>query len=188
MRDWVRLKHYEGVRWPLEKDDVTPEKIVSLREVLRQQRQVGLILQRENEAMDTVLVQLKALVSAGGGLGVLGANQKKRKDTTPLSTTAEFSASQLPGLKVLIHDLRAKMAVLPASAEELRVKDVPGSTSDEQRRRYVEGVAKRAVRENLGRDERDETGLGAARTIGEIRALERLVGSGEKDSSEDDVD
>lgn len=187
MRDSIRLKHYEGVKWPLGEDDVTPEKIGERREELRREREVGLVLERENEGMDCVLMQLRDLVKSEGALGFLAAGGK-RTDTTPLSTTAEFSASQLPGLKVLIRELRAKMALLPDSVEELRVRDVPGSTSDEERRRYVEGVAKRAVRENLGRSERSESGLGSRRTIGEVRALERLVGDGGRDGSEADVD
>ena len=196
VESFVRLAHYEGLQWPVvdgaagndDDSSVTLERVGRLRRSLRAERELGLALEKENKAMDTVLVQLRALTAKDGGLGVVLDNGSKQ-GVQPLVTTAQFSTSQMPGLQTLLVDLRAKMALLPATAEELRKRNIARATSEEERRRYVESVAKRAVRENLGSDVSGERELGPMRSMAEVEALEALIhGIVEKGSDGDDDD
>ena len=189
---FVRLAHYEGLEWPVS-DVTTLEKVAGLRRWLRAERELGLALEKEGRAMDGVLVQLRALTAGEGGLGVV-LGDGLGQGVQSLTTTAQFSTSQLPGLRVLLADLRAKMALLPATAEELRRRNVGRAAGEEERRRYVERVAKRAVREKLGSDVSGEHALGPMRSMAEVEALEALIhgivkeGKDGDDEDEDDVD
>jgi kinetochore protein Mis12/MTW1 len=113
-------------------------------------------------------------------LSTASPSKAKSSTQTPLTTTAEFTTSQLPSLKNLLAELKPKLASLPGSEAELRERHLQGDRVSDERKRYVENVARRAVRDTVGsvRSRGEERELGALRFGSEVSGIEGLAGRG----------
>ena len=98
--------------------------------------------------------------------------------SAPLATAAGFATSQLPALRALLAELRPRARALAAAAAE--DPGLAGGGEADERREYIESTSRRVVMDAVGAAEGEEegTGLGREVTMEDVRALEKVVGSG----------
>ena len=186
---WMRLGHYKGLHLPLEKDTPTPERVMELRRRVLETRKLNRGLKVARGKNEALLGHLRELLlppeqqqastgrndgehqenSAPSSLAFLTSNPLHTK----LTTTAQFTASQLPALRDALHRLRPLLHITPEEA----VKNTQGegeSGSREERRGYIEGRVRRVIqKERLGGAGRLEGGAMVGEE--EVRGLEILV-------------
>ncbi|MCJ1320060.1 hypothetical protein MMC15_005397 [Xylographa vitiligo] len=195
---WVRLAHYGDLTLPLPASAPTPASVLALRRKLQETSKLNLALEHEHARNTALLSQLHSLVGqpspptaeddtssplpSSAPLSFL-APHMAGAPSHPLSTSAQFTVSQLPALRALVAELRPKLASLPSAAERI---DWDGG--NEQRREYIDGVVRRVVREHGVGEE--SGGRDAGRTVAgeEVRDLEGVVqamGMGREDGMEE---
>ncbi|KAF6231784.1 hypothetical protein HO173_010086 [Letharia columbiana] len=184
---WMRLAHYEDIQLPISSSAPTPESILLLRRKLQETRKLNLALRSTHARNATLISQLNTLLSPptaadGPSLAFLTSHTNpaaqslnlsfspSSKDTTPLTTNAQFATSQLPALKKLVAELRPKMQ---------EVREGPGGKVDwdgerEKRRAYIESGVRRHV--GVGRENGEAVG-GEIRARDEVEGLEAVVGA-----------
>ncbi|MCJ1285847.1 hypothetical protein MMC26_005189 [Xylographa opegraphella] len=194
---WVRLAHYGDLTLPLPASAPTPASVLALRRKLQETNKLNLALEHEHACNTALLSELHALI--GHPSKAKGEDEAKSSPpdpaplsflaphmagapSQPLSTSAQFTASQLPALRTLVAELRPKLTSLPSAAER-----VDWDSGKEQRREYIDGVVRRVVSENGVGEESGERDLGRTVAGEEVRDLEGVVqamGSGGEDVME----
>ncbi|MCJ1479099.1 hypothetical protein MMC13_007783 [Lambiella insularis] len=195
---WVRLAHYGDLTFPISPSAPTPTSILNLRRKLQETQKLNLALEHEHAGNAALLSQLRSLV------GEAASTKKEEADTKPpalssgpfnflsshmagipsrpLTTSAQFTAAQLPALRSLVAELRPKLASLPSAS-----KTVDWESDAEQRREYIDGIARRVVSEHRVAEE--SAGPEMKRRIAgeEVRDLEGIVHAmgGEEDVMEE---
>lgn len=191
------MLHEQDLALPIPVSAPTPASILRLRRKLQETQKLNLVLEAEHAHNAALLSQLHSLVGQP-------ATTKREDDTQspapcstpfgfltphvasaalrPLTTSARFTAAQLPALRSLVAELRPKVASLPSEAET-----VDWESSTEQRREYVDGMVRRAVSDHGVAEEGG--GADLKRRVGgeEVRDLERVVHAmgGEEDMMEE---
>ena len=175
---------------PLPASAPTAESILALRHKLQEAQKVNLALEHEHARHAALLSQLQSLVgqspiqshvqtktedghssppSSDAPLSFL-ASQLTGTSPYPFTTSAQFTTAQLPALRALVAELRPQIATLRATLEQ-----VDGQSGRERRRGYIDGVARRVVRESGVEDRGEELELGRRVVGDEVRNLEDIV-------------
>ena len=181
----------------------TPASILALRQQLAASRDLNLALEDANARATRLLSDVHSLLTptspdapssapSAGALSFLtphvvpakagepkaaGGKGKSSPAAAPLATAAGFATSQLPALQALLAELRPRARALAAVAAD---PPAAGGGDADERRAYIEGTSRRVVRELVGAVEGEEEGAGVGRdvTMEDVRALEKMVGSG----------
>ncbi|KAL9004447.1 MAG: hypothetical protein Q9188_002746 [Gyalolechia gomerana] len=202
---WMRLSHYEGLTLPLPSTTPTPESVLALRRKVQETRKLNLSLRNTHASNETIVAQLKSLLSASKPKTEAQASPPSTIDPSLAFLTSHPSATTL-GLSIApptsFAPVNAKdnnyspletstqffISQLPAlrqALEELkpRLKSLPEKIGDgdwesrrEERRAYIEGRVRKVV-----------DGIGVGRVSGdarrgvrvgreEVRDLEGVVG------------
>jgi kinetochore protein Mis12/MTW1 len=203
-RDWIRLAHYEGLDFtPPREGDPTVESVTALRRKLHASQRLNTMLHTEKARNDALLEKLRGALGRGGKLKAGSTKQeggtseeaspfgflRNRGDLagsdghTPLTTTTDFTLSQLQSLRALSASLRN---ILPAINPSL--DDADGSSSSRknwrrERMEYVEGATRKHLEQvrGLELDKAGEVrdgewqGEGRAFGKGEVEGLEKVV-------------
>ncbi|KUJ21068.1 uncharacterized protein LY89DRAFT_577222 [Mollisia scopiformis] len=196
VRDWVRLSHYEGLTFTQDKDAPNSESVTLLRKKLRETQKLHALLRAEKARNEATINALKALV----------LNQATKKEDVdgetypafaflqnkgelmgdgkqPVTTTAEFTLSQVPSLKSLLDNLEPRLEQLANGNGE---EGLVGEDQKSWRRERLEFIEKETRRhmENVRGLELGEMGevrdgewQGEGRKLGkgEVEDLERVV-------------
>lgn len=197
LRPHVRLAHYHGLDFAAAEQEDAPsvESVTALRRKVQASQRLNLVLQREQARNDALLKTLREVA------GVKKADVKQEEDAsepstfgflqdkavlssigsqTPITTTTEFTVSQLTALRALSTSLRSLLPDLssPLSGESSRTK-----TWRRERAEYVEQSSRKYL-ENTGGLElgaqgevRDGEYQGEGRNLsrGEVEGLEKVV-------------
>ncbi|CAD6575085.1 MAG: hypothetical protein ASARMPREDX12_007085 [Alectoria sarmentosa] len=183
---WMRLAHYEDIQLPISSSAPTPESILLLRRKLQETRKLNLALRSTHTRNASLVTQLNTLLSPATAedspsLAFLTSHTNpaaqslnlsfspSSKDATPLTTNAQFTASQLPALRKLVAELRPKMQ----EVKEGLGSKVDGEGKREERRAYIESGVRRVV--GTGREDGEAVG-GEMRARDEVEGLEAVVG------------
>jgi len=177
---------------PLSPSAPTPDSILTLRRKLQETQKLNLALEHENARHSALLSQVRSLLgqppdsspartkvedshtpsaSSAAPFGFL-ASHVYGAQSHPLSTSAQFTAAQLPALQALLAKLKLKLNTLPAVMGQL-----DWESGREQRRDYIDGVVRRVVRENGVEEVVEERELGRRVAGEEVRDLESIVTS-----------
>jgi kinetochore protein Mis12/MTW1 len=201
VRDWVRLSHYEGLKFTNDVDPDAPsaESIVLQRRKLRETQKLHSLLLAETAKNDTTIATLKALLTSRAPKGESKTHTEtgyptfaflqNKGDLTgdalhPIGATTSFTLSQLPALKALLQDLRPRLLAL----EDGGVKN--GTIGEEvkswrrERLEFVERETRRHLETVRGLElgemgeVRDGEWQKEGRHLGkgEVEDLERVVG------------
>ena len=183
---------------PLPASAPTPASILTLRRKLQETHKLNLALEHEHARNTALLSQLhsltgrpdpanpeddtKAPLPGPAPLSFLVPHIASAP-SLPLSTSAQFTVSQLPALRALVAELRPKLASLPSAAERTN-----WDGGKEQRREYIDGVVRRVVSEHGVGEESGERDVGRRVAGEEVRDLEGVVqglGAGGEDAMEE---
>ncbi|OAA34405.1 Centromere protein Mis12 [Metarhizium rileyi] len=200
---FMRLSHYEGLDLSANNPDKpTMESLNALRRRLHASQKLHIALEAESARNDALLHKLKralglsappqdAVKQEGDGAqenndNVLGFLREKGTleqggTTKPITTTAEFTLSQLNSLRSLSDSLRA---LLPDLAVET---DQDADRADEswrrQRAEYIEGASRKYLERSRGLElgphgevrDGDWQAGGRSVTRGEVEGLENIA-------------
>ncbi|KAE8451199.1 hypothetical protein EG329_004363 [Mollisiaceae sp. DMI_Dod_QoI] len=196
VRDWVRLSHYEGLSFTHDKDAPNTESVTLLRRKLRETQKLHVLLRAEKARNEATIKALKALVlnqaakkeDVDGEMYPAFAFLQNKGELMgdgkqPVTTTTEFTLSQVPGLKSLLDGLEPRLEELASG------KGKGGLVGEDQkswRRERLEFIEKETRRhmENVRGLELGELGevrdgewQGEGRKLGkgEVEDLERVV-------------
>lgn len=209
VRDWVRLSHYEGLSFAQDKDAPNTESITLLRRKLRETQKLHALLRAESARNEATIKALRALVAyqdakkedVDGETYPAFAFLQNRGELTgdvkqPVTTTTEFTLSQVPGLESLLENLEPKLTELMSGDGK---EGLVGEDQKSWRRERLEFVEKETRRhmENVRGLELGEMGevrdgewQGEGRKLGkgEVEDLERVMGmvGGEGDPMDQD--
>jgi kinetochore protein Mis12/MTW1 len=190
LEKWMRLAHYENLDLPLPSSAPTPTSIHSLRRKLQEIQRLNLALEHEHASNEALLRSLQSLIAppASQPSSTTKADESSAPfsflssslDTAsahPNSTSAKFTASQLPALKEMVAELKPKIANIDSMVEKM---DRDGK--QQARRNYIDGTVRRVVKEQLGEigDADEEMGLGRRAGADEVESLETTAGSLDK--------
>ncbi|MCJ1439354.1 hypothetical protein MMC27_008746 [Xylographa pallens] len=182
---WVRLAHYGDLTLPLPASAPTSASVVALRRKLQETNKLNLALEHEHARNTALLSQLHSLIgqqsqpkveddakSPLGNSAPLSflAPHIASAPSHPLSTSAQFTVSQLPALRALVAELRPKLVSLPSA-----VGKIDWDGGKEQRREYIDGVVRRVVSENGVGEESGERDVGRTVAGEEVWDLEGVV-------------
>ncbi|MCJ1247074.1 hypothetical protein MMC30_004285 [Trapelia coarctata] len=189
---WIRLAHYRDLTLPLSPSAPTPDSILALRRKLQETQKLNLALEHEHARHSALLSQVRSLLgqppnpspaptkvedghspsSPSAAPFEFLASHVSGAQSRPLSTSAQFTAAQLPALRALLAKLKPKLSTLPPVMGQL-----DWESGRELRRDYIDGVVRRVVRENGVEEVVEERELGR-RVVGEeVRDLESIVNS-----------
>ncbi|KAL2038965.1 hypothetical protein N7G274_008305 [Stereocaulon virgatum] len=186
---WMRLGHYENLQLPLSPSAPTPESILLLRRKLQETRKLKQALRTTHDQNAALIMKLSSLLApptsaVTSDLSSLAfltspanvaaqtlnlSSSPSSKDLKPLTTNAQFAASQLPALRQLVADLRPKIHSLKEGVGE----KVDWESRREERRTYIEAGTRNIVF-RTGVVEGEEVG-GERRTREEVEGLEGVV-------------
>ncbi|MCJ1327775.1 hypothetical protein MMC10_004450 [Thelotrema lepadinum] len=229
---WVVLGHYENIHLPSHSSQTTtPSSISHLRAELQAEQSLNLALEAEAAQTSTLLNDLKKFLPPSQSQQQLSAPTSQNQQNGPslsflspppstksslpakLTPTAQFTTSQLSGLRTLLSTLKTKMSALPplstSSTTSTSSSALPGNASEQidwestapgaakrqaarkERRKYMESTARRVVRDTVGAGAGGISGvegdLGAERGVGEVGGVEEVLGPrGDDDEMEVD--
>jgi kinetochore protein Mis12/MTW1 len=173
VKDWIRLRHYEGLNFNMPPDAPTLESITLQRRKFQESQRLHRLLEAEVARNASLIAQLKSVISNTSSTTVmktepsetdLDAEQKQPPSSlafisqkgdlvnssasTPLSTTTAFALSQLPSMRALLAELRPQMKTLaspqPPKDSNLAEGGEEGEPSwRRQRLEHVETLTKR---------------------------------------------
>lgn len=139
VRDWVRLRHYDGLKLePRGEDEATVESVMLLRGKVQESMRLHRLLEAEVARNSRLIDELRAVTSMAGTKTEMQKEVKKEdvgeekeqnskaslaflsqtgdlnqsSKTTPLTTTTHFALSQLPAMRALVSDLRPQLSAL----------------------------------------------------------------------------
>lgn len=141
--NWIRLRHYEGITYPLPQDAPSPEAIQILRKKVMASRSVSRLLTTEYSRNEAMLAQLKSILSPKAEDDSLpnisfltkSSSQTPFSGQEPLTTSTKFALSQMPALKTTLAELKSKLATL--QNVELNSNSIKDERREE-RREYIE--------------------------------------------------
>lgn len=202
VRDWVRLSHHEGMSFAETErengDGATGESVRVQVKKLRETVKLQAVLRREVERNEATIEALRPLL--GKSSGTITKKEDEEREVVdpafgflldrgelagPITTTAEFTVSQLPALKALLADLGPRVEGLVGGGGDGGA--LVGEEEKSWRRERVEFVEREARRHlesvrglELGEmgEVRDGEWQGEGRKLGkqEVEDLERVVG------------
>ncbi|KAH9222691.1 Mis12 protein-domain-containing protein, partial [Leptodontidium sp. 2 PMI_412] len=127
VRDWVRLSHYEGLNFVQDEQAPNTESVTLQRRKLRETQKLHALLRAETARNEATIRSLKGLLlnqveKREPGLEEAQTSApfaflQKRGELTgdvkhPVTTTTEFTISQLPALKSLLDNLKPRLGEL----------------------------------------------------------------------------
>ncbi|KAL2074705.1 hypothetical protein VTL71DRAFT_8484 [Oculimacula yallundae] len=204
VRDWVRLSHYEGLSFVQDEQAPNAESVREQRRRLRETLKLRALLGAEKARNEATIRSLKGLLlnqsrnqvekrepgleeeqTTGAPFAFLQQKGELMGDVQhPVTTTTEFTISQLPALKSLLENLRPRLGELANGGGS---EGLVGEEEKSWRRERLEFVEKETRRhlENVRGLElgdmgevRDGEWQGEGRKLGkgEVEDLERVVG------------
>lgn len=204
---YVRLSHYEGLDFGAVPDRPTVESVTALRRRVQASQRLHVALEAERANNDALLGKLRAALGVKGqGAGVKKEEGEVEKSAfgflgektgleeggseKPITTTTEFTLSQLQALRSLSESLRT---ILPdLGPEDAQPTDEADGQKSWRRKRvdYIEGSTRKYL-ENARGLELGEQGEvrdgewqseGRKFTRGEVEGLEQVVSMLDKES------
>lgn len=175
----------QNLQLPISSSAPTPESILILRRKLQETRKLNHALRSTNTRNTALISQLNELLSPRSStshpsLAFLASHSNSAaqslnlslspstKDSKPLTTNAQFAASQLPALRRLVNELKPKMQNLRDGAGA----NIDWESKREERRAYIEVGARKIV----GKGAAEGEGIsGERRGREEVEGLEKLV-------------
>ncbi|PVH86957.1 hypothetical protein DL98DRAFT_640686 [Cadophora sp. DSE1049] len=199
VRDWIRLSHYEGLSFVQDGQAPNTESVTLQRRKLRETQKLHALLRAESARNEATIRSLKSLLlneveKAEPGLEEAQTSapfaflQKKGELTGdvkhPVTTTTEFTISQLPSLKSLLEDLRPRLGELANGGGKEGLVGEEEKSWRRERLEFVERETKRHLENVRGLElgemgeVRDGEWQGEGRKLGkgEVEDLERVVG------------
>lgn len=174
LRDWVRLRHYEGLKFDHDPDMPSAESVDMQRRKVRESMRLHRLLLAEHKRTKDTLRQVRTLctkeydtpvfkheeTTTESGSGTSGhhagslafldqtADLREGSSIAPISTTTSFILSQHLALQTSLRELRPQ---LPALAEKRKRADENEVEKSERRQRfdYMEKQTKKVL-ENQG--------------------------------------
>lgn len=172
IKDWIRLRHYDGLNFNMPSDAPTLESITLQRRKFQESQRLHRLLEAEVARNASLIAQLKSVINTSATIDLktepsridTDAEQKQPPSTlaflsqkgdlinssasTPLSTTTAFALSQLPSMRALLSELRPQMKTLAApqlpNDPNLAERGEEGEPSwRRQRLEHVETLTKR---------------------------------------------
>lgn len=177
---WIRLRHYEGVTYPLPQNAPSPEAIQLLRRKVTASRNVSRLLTTEHDRNEVVLAQLNGMLNPKAeddsmpNLSFLenSSSQNSFSGQEPLTTSTKFALSQMPALKTTLAELKAKLATLQeVDLSSTSIKD----ERREERREYIEQRTKLHIDKNNQPGSSSGLFSGKHTDPSEIEALEKAA-------------
>lgn len=208
---FMRLSHYDGLDFAATPDRPTVEGVTALRRRVQASQRLHVALEAERAKNDALLTKLRGVLgetqgqdvkkeegveerSAFGFLNDKGGLEEGGSEK-PITTTTEFTLSQLQALRALSQSLRT---ILPDLGPEDADDDDDGrKTWRRERAEYVEGSTRKYLESarglELGAQGEVQDGEwqseGRKFTRGEVEGLENVVGmlgGGKKDGDGDE--
>lgn len=199
VRDWVRLSHYEGLSFATDADAPNTETVSLQRRKLRETQKVHALLRAETARNEATIKSLKALLLnqvpktepglEGEQTDPAFAFLQDRGGLTgdvkhPVTTTTEFTLSQLPALKSLLENLQPRLGELANGNGKEGLVGEEEKSWRRERLEFVERETKRHLENVRGLElgemgeVRDGEWQGEGRRLGkgEVEDLERVVG------------
>lgn len=197
----MRLTHYAGLDFTEDADDrPTVGSVAELRRRLQASQRLNVALMREKGRNEALLSNLKVVLGVQGdgvkkedgelqpSTFVFLADGKARLSSigsqTPITTTTQFSLSQLQALRTLSTSLRSLLPALESTSTE------PPSqrTWRRERSEYVEANSRKYLENTAGLElgkqgevrDGEYQGEGRGLVRGEVEGLERIVSLLEK--------
>jgi len=187
-----QLSLRQDLTFPLSPSAPTPDSILTLRRKLQETQKLNMAIEHEYARHYALLSQIRLLlgqppVSSPAGTKVEDGPSVSTPSaapfgfltphvsgaqSSPLSTSARFTAAQLPALQALLVTLKPKLTTLPMAMEQLNWE-----SEREQRRDYIDGVVRKVVREHAVEEVVEERELGRRIVGEEVRDLEGTVNS-----------
>lgn len=173
VRDWVRLRHYDGVNLEIKADAPTEESVKKLRLKARESQRLNRLLLAESNKTAKLIEQLRA---SKGELPSVKIEREGDSSKTPspfaflgqrgeladgsasapISTTTAFALSQLPALRQLLATLQPQMKQLAErkKADPNLARDESGTEQEKSERRkrveYIESQTRRHLEQVAG--------------------------------------
>lgn len=197
-RPFVRLSHYHGLDFSAPDHSPTPDSVNALRRRLHASQKLHVALEAERARNDALLRRLRGIVGADTGVkpeegeeaprSALGffrntAGLEQGGGDQPLTTTTEFTLSQLQALRSLSTSLRTILPDLRAPAEADEGSPSANKSWRRERVEYIEGASRKYLETAGGLElgERGEVrdgewqGEGRGLGRGEVEGLEKVV-------------
>ncbi|KAF4449855.1 hypothetical protein F53441_6935 [Fusarium austroafricanum] len=203
---FIRLAHYEGLDFTgLESPDrPTTESVTALRRRLHASQRLQIALESERARNDALLVKLRSMLGAvpgnvkaeegqtqaapdGSAFGFLRdkASLQAAGADKPITTTTEFTLSQLQALRALSTSLRTLLPDLGPVGKDTPMEDTAGGSRTWRRERaeYVESASRKYLETTRGLElgEQGEVrdgewqGEGRKITRGDVEGLEQVA-------------
>ena len=158
--------------------------IQTLRRKVAASQTVSKALDKEYERNETMLAELRSLLSVHPpeqshppnqpNFGAFTGNGHTGNNRQPLTTHTNFTLSQLPALRAIVAELRPKLA--KAHATSLGVESAKDERREE-RRDYIEQRTKAHLEKNTHLPSDDAAALsGKSMDLDEVEALEKVAG------------
>lgn len=178
--NWIRLRHYEGITYPLPQNVPSQEAIQLLRRKVMASRSISRLLTTEHNRNEAVLSQVKAILGPKSedeslpNLSFLATSSSHAPfpGQEPLTTSTKFALSQLPALKSNLAELKARLATLQD------VEPTSNSIKDErreERREYIEQRTKLHIDKNNHSGSASGPLSGKQTDPSEVEALEKAA-------------
>ncbi|ETN46861.1 uncharacterized protein HMPREF1541_01050 [Cyphellophora europaea CBS 101466] len=180
LTNWIQLQHYQNISLPIPDNVPTPDMIQTQRRKLAASRLVSRQLVQEQARNQAILDQLRALRNADAEESLAFLTQSAgaqamhvTSDGQSLTTNATFTMSQLPALRMLLAELRPKLAMLKDLSTGLGTAK---AELQQERRDYIEQRT-RAHIERHGRTDADDAAALSGRPLDadEIQAMEKVA-------------
>lgn len=206
IRDWIRLSHYEGLKFT-EEEGPTAESVRLQRRKLRETMKLQVLLKVEVKRNERTIRGLNPLL-LGQKSGMKKEQDEEMEETypafaflqnkgelsgaSPVSTTTEFAISQIPALESILDDLGPRLEKLANGDGKEGLVGEDQKTWRRERLEFVEKETRRHLENVRGLElgeqgeVRDGEWQGEGRKLGkgEVEDLERvvaMVGSGQGD-------
>lgn len=195
---FMRLSHYDGLDFSATPDRPTGESVTALRRRVQASQKLHVALEAERAKNDALLGKLRA------ALGAKGQDVKMEQDVedqgafaflnnkggleeggseNPITTTAEFTLSQLQALRALSQSLRTILPDLGSADAEPDNDSEGKKTWRRERVEYVEGSTRKYLENARGLElgaqgevrDGEWQNEGRKFTRGEVEGLEQVV-------------
>ncbi|KAI9737718.1 MAG: hypothetical protein M1818_005722 [Claussenomyces sp. TS43310] len=203
LKDWIQLKHYEGLNFVLSPDTPTTESITLQRRKFQENQRLRRLLLAEHSRNTALIAHLRSLHAEAAKQPPVKAEQLENSNvpaqpafaflsetgglssgsaSAPLHTTTAFTLSQLPALKALLAELRGQMKTLgEKDKKDPNIIEVEDRMSwRKERREYIETQTRRHLENVAGL----ELGKNGELTDGAWQGEGRKLGKGEVEDLE----
>ncbi|CZT08981.1 hypothetical protein WAI453_001418 [Rhynchosporium graminicola] len=199
VRDWVRLSHYEGLSFVQDEQAPNTESVTLQRRKLRETQKLHALLRAESARNEATIRSLKALflnqvekkesgleeAQTSAPFAFLQKRGELTGDVThPVTTTTDFTISQLPALKSLLENLKPRLGELADGGGKEGLVGEEEKSWRRERLEFVEKETRRHLEHVRGLElgdmgeVRDGEWQGEGRKLGkgEVEDLGRVVG------------